>query len=61
MTPMRGVYTALVTPTGADGQIDWEGTRRLLSFQAKARVDGVVIGGTTGESPTLTSRIELTT
>jgi 4-hydroxy-tetrahydrodipicolinate synthase len=55
MPPLRGTYTALVTPTGAQGEIDWEGTRRLLSFQAKARVDGVVIGGTTGESPTLSS------
>jgi 4-hydroxy-tetrahydrodipicolinate synthase len=56
MQPLRGVLTALVTPTRGQGQVDWEGTRRLLSFQAKARVDGVVIGGTTGESPTLSSR-----
>ncbi|MDE1819468.1 MAG: dihydrodipicolinate synthase family protein [Euryarchaeota archaeon] len=53
MQPMRGVFTALVTPTRGRGEIDWEGTRSLLSFQAKARVDGVVLGGTTGESPTL--------
>lgn len=55
MQPLRGVFTALVTPTRGQGHIDWEGTRRLLEFQAKARVNGVVLGGTTGESPTLST------
>lgn len=48
----EGVHTALVTPF-ADGALDleaWEGT---LARQARARVQGVVVAGTTGESPTL--------
>ncbi len=51
---IKGVYTALVTPFLNDGQIDWKAFDRLLDLQAKAGVDGVVISGTTGESPTLT-------
>jgi len=47
-----GVHTAVVTPF-ADDRLDleaWEGT---LARQARARVHGVVVAGTTGESPTL--------
>lgn len=51
---ISGVYTAIVTPFTRDGQIDWTGMDKLLNLQAEAGVDGVVISGTTGESPTLT-------
>lgn len=50
---IQGVYTALVTPFTKDGQVDWAAFDRLLAMQAKAEVDGVVISGTTGETPTL--------
>lgn len=53
MRPLRGVYTALVTPFEAGGEVDWDGYDRLLDLQAEGRVDGVVVGGTTAESPTL--------
>ncbi|EQD46891.1 dihydrodipicolinate synthase, partial [mine drainage metagenome] len=53
MRPFRGIYTALVTPFGATGEIDWERFDLLLDAQAAARVDGVVVGGTTGESPSI--------
>ena len=51
---IQGVYTALVTPFTQDGQVDWKAFDRLLDMQVKAGVDGLVISGTTGESPTLT-------
>ncbi len=51
---ISGVYTALVTPFTQDGAIDWPAFDRLLEFQARAEVDGIVISGTTGEAPTLT-------
>ncbi len=48
-----GVYTAIVTPFNRDGKIDYECFKKLLNWQIKAGVDGVVPVGTTGESPTL--------
>jgi len=53
MSRLGGAYTALITPTVGRGKIDWDAYDRLLDFQQSARVDGVVIAGTTGESPTL--------
>ncbi len=50
---ITGVYTAIVTPFTKDGQIDWGAFDKLLHLQAQAEVDGVVVTGTTGESPTL--------
>lgn len=47
-----GTYTALVTPF-RDGQVDYEGFRRLIEAQIAGGVDGIVPVGTTGESPTL--------
>lgn len=57
----EGVLTAIVTPFNARGEIDWQAFERLLKAQRAAGVHGIVIGGTTGESPTLTEdeRFEL--
>jgi 4-hydroxy-tetrahydrodipicolinate synthase len=52
--PIAGTYTAIVTPTVGRGEVDVEAYRALLRWQAESGVDGVVVGGTTGESPTLT-------
>lgn len=49
----HGVWTALVTPFRPDLQIDWDAFDALLTMQEKAGVAGIVISGTTGESPTL--------
>ena len=49
----EGVYTAIVTPFAADGNVDEDAFRALLEAQVAAGVDGVVPAGTTGESPTL--------
>jgi 4-hydroxy-tetrahydrodipicolinate synthase len=49
---MRGVYTALVTPF-KNGKLDISSWRKLLERQAAAHIHGVVVAGTTGESPTL--------
>ncbi|MBT8042500.1 MAG: 4-hydroxy-tetrahydrodipicolinate synthase [Kiritimatiellales bacterium] len=48
-----GVYTALVTPFGADGAVDFGKLEALVDFQVAGGVDGIVPVGTTGESPTL--------
>src|SRR5579863_6891466 len=52
MTKFTGTYTAIVTPF-KHGKIDEPALERLIKFQIKGGVDGIVPVGTTGESPTL--------
>ncbi|HEX5173738.1 MAG TPA: 4-hydroxy-tetrahydrodipicolinate synthase [Gaiellaceae bacterium] len=47
------VLTAVVTPFRADGAVDVEGFRELAGFLVENGSDGLVVCGTTGESPTL--------
>jgi len=53
------VVTAIVTPFGTRGMVDYESARRLLKH-LQPQCDGIVVGGTTGEGPTLTDRERLT-
>lgn len=48
------VLTAMVTPYKATGEIHYDEAARLASYLADHGSDGVVVCGTTGESPTLT-------
>ena len=54
-----GIWTALVTPFKDDGLIDLEAWDALLARQGDAGIKGVVVCGTTGESPTLTVQEKL--
>ena len=49
----QGVYTAIVTPFTAEGEVDYRSLDALVDFQIENGVDGIVPVGTTGESPTL--------
>ncbi|HPT15944.1 MAG TPA: dihydrodipicolinate synthase family protein, partial [Kiritimatiellia bacterium] len=49
----EGAYTALITPCGRDGSVDYGKLRELVAFQIAGGIDGLVPVGTTGESPTL--------
>ncbi|MEU3755568.1 4-hydroxy-tetrahydrodipicolinate synthase [Streptomyces olivoreticuli] len=51
-TPFGRVLTAMVTPFTADGALDLEGAQRLAAHLVDAGNDGLVVNGTTGESPT---------
>jgi 4-hydroxy-tetrahydrodipicolinate synthase len=52
--PFGRVLTAMVTPFTADGAVDLHGAQRLAAHLVDAGGnDGLVINGTTGESPTL--------
>src|SRR6059036_4252370 len=55
------VLTAVVTPFGRDGAVDFEGFRELAQHLVESGSDGLVVAGTTGESPNLTDdeRLEL--
>jgi 4-hydroxy-tetrahydrodipicolinate synthase len=57
-----GTHVAIVTPFRDDGEIDWQAWSRLIDWHMASGTTGVVVGGTTGESPTLTEAelIELT-
>ncbi|GHJ31801.1 4-hydroxy-tetrahydrodipicolinate synthase [Streptomyces hygroscopicus] len=51
-TPFGRVLTAMVTPFTADGALDLDGAQRLAAHLVDAGNDGLVVNGTTGESPT---------
>ena len=46
------LLTAMVTPF-REGRVDYEGAKKLAKALVKSGSDGVVVSGTTGESPTL--------
>jgi len=50
-----GVGTALVTPFTSDYSIDFTALRKLVELQLDGGTDFLVVQGTTGESPTLSS------
>jgi 4-hydroxy-tetrahydrodipicolinate synthase len=50
--PFGRVLTAMVTPFTEDGAVDEAGAARLAEWLVERGNDGLVVGGTTGESPT---------
>lgn len=55
MEPMFGrLITAMITPFTPDGALDLDGAVALASWLVEQGNDGLVLAGTTGESPTLT-------
>jgi 4-hydroxy-tetrahydrodipicolinate synthase len=53
--PFGQVLTAVLTPFTEDGAIDYATFWRLLKHLSNSGSDGVVVAGTTGESPTLSN------
>lgn len=47
------IVTAMVTPFNQHGQVDVEATKELVKHLISNGSDALVVGGTTGESPTL--------
>lgn len=51
--PFGRMLTAMVTPFTADGTVDYDAVRRLAAYLVdEQRNDGLIVSGTTGESPT---------
>ena len=48
----RGVATAIITPTNANG-VDYESFGRIIDWQIAEGINAIVVCGTTGENPTL--------
>jgi 4-hydroxy-tetrahydrodipicolinate synthase len=59
MATISGVITAMVTPFDAGGGLDTEAARRLARHLAENGSHGLVLAGTTGESPTLSDAEKL--
>lgn len=50
---IQGSIVAIVTPMHEDGSLDLPGLRKLIDWHIAEGTDGIVIVGTTGESPTV--------
>jgi 4-hydroxy-tetrahydrodipicolinate synthase len=50
---IKGSIVAIVTPMLEDGSLDLAAFRALIDFHADQGTDGIVVVGTTGESPTV--------
>jgi 4-hydroxy-tetrahydrodipicolinate synthase len=53
MPRFSGVITAMVTPFDENGEVDLESCRRVARHLVENGSEGLVLAGTTGESPTL--------
>lgn len=51
---LNGAMTALVTPFTTDDRFDERAAKLILKQQLDGGISGLVVGGTTGESPTIT-------
>jgi len=50
---LKGSLVAIVTPMHADGTLDSAALRALIDWHVEQGTDGIVVVGTTGESPTV--------
>lgn len=55
MKNLQGSIVALVTPFDEDGAIDFTALDRLLDFHLQNGTNAILVNGTTGESPTITT------
>ncbi len=60
-TEVGRLLTAMITPFKSDGGVDYDGAEKLAAMLVADGSDGVVVSGTTGESPALSDdeKIEL--
>jgi len=52
----KGVGAALITPFDEQNEIDYPGLKKLIDLVTEGEVDYLVVQGTTGESPTVSSK-----
>ena len=50
-----GIYVALITPFDENENIDFQNLENLINFHKIKNTTGIVLLGTTGESPTLST------
>jgi 4-hydroxy-tetrahydrodipicolinate synthase len=59
MTEIGRLITAMITPFDGKGKVDYEQAKRLANALLDSGSDGLVISGTTGESPSLSTEEKL--
>ena len=59
MAPFGNVLTAMVTPFDSTGALDLDGAQQLAKWLIANGNDGLVVSGTTGESPTITQEEQI--
>ena len=59
MIAKNKLITAMVTPFMKNGDVDYGAAKELALALSKTGSDGILIGGTTGESPTLSNNEKL--
>ena len=59
MAEIGRLITAMVTPFDEQGHVDYEQAKRLAKALLDSGSDGLIISGTTGESPTLSTEEKL--
>lgn len=59
MKTLGRVLTAMITPFNADGSVDFEGAVTLAKHLLNNGSDGLIVCGTTGESPTIDNEEKL--
>ena len=55
VSSLQGLGVALVTPFNAQGQVDYPALQRMVEHQIEGGTSFLVVLGTTGETPTLSS------
>ena len=55
MIEKNKLITAMVTPFNIHGEVDHKTSKKLAKSLSETGSDGILIGGTTGESPTLSN------
>lgn len=52
---LEGTFTALITPFAKNGEVDYGGLEENIENQLKSGISGLVVLGTTAETPTLST------
>ncbi|MCD4200512.1 dihydrodipicolinate synthase family protein, partial [Escherichia coli] len=47
---LKGIMSALLTPVDAEQKLDQDSLRRLTRFNIEQGIDGLYVGGSTGEA-----------
>ena len=50
---LKGSFVALITPFNSDGSVNYNKIEELVKFHLDNDTDGIVVLGTTAETPTL--------